>query len=116
MYEVFLFVNGSKFRLFRHSDLWQVGFQNGKKDKKLGFAETFSFSISNIACNWVGDTIKRLAAHASIHCPFSNKILTPKQLFDFAGVNVDGITWFFVSSGEVISNAEFLELWFATYI
>ena len=41
------------------------------------------------ACDRVGGTIKRLAAHASLQCPFSNQILTPKQLFDFAEANVD---------------------------
>ena len=92
------------------------GFSKWEKRQKLGFAEIFSFSISNVACNWVGDTIKRLASHASLHYPFSNEILTPKQLFDFAGVNVDGITLFFMSSREVVSNTEFLESWFATYI
>ena len=63
------------------------------------------------ACDRVGDTIKRLAAHASLQHPFSNQSLTPKQLSDFAEANVDGVTSdFFVSSVEVISNAEFLEL------
>ena len=60
--------------------------------------------------NRVGGTIKRLAAHASIQRPFSNQILTPKQLFDFAEANVDSVTLFFVSSAEVVSNTGFLEL------
>ena len=66
------------------------------------------------ACNRVGGTIKRLAAHGSLQRPFSNQILAPKQLFDFAEGNVDGVTSFFVSSVEVVSNTGFLELQFAT--
>ena len=66
--EVFLFLNGlfkvlqcsnpdsmlwklhqkAKFRLFKHNDLWQLGFQNGKKDENFDFTEIFSFLISNI--------------------------------------------------------------------
>ena len=60
-------------------------------------------------CNGVGGIIKRLAAHADLQHPFSNEILTPKQLSDFAEANVDGITLFFVSSKEVASNTKFLE-------
>ena len=59
------------------------------------------------ACDRVGDTIKRLAAHASLQRPFSDQILTPKQLFDFAEANVDGITSFFVSSEEVLVTLNF---------
>ena len=62
-------------------------------------------------CGRVGGTIKRLA---SLQHPFSNQILTPKQLFDFAEANVDDITSFFVSSEEVLSNTEFLQSQFAT--
>ena len=40
---------------------------------------------------------------------FSNQILTPKQLFDFAEANFDGVT-----SVEVVSNTGFLESQFAT--
>ena len=60
------------------------------------------------ACNRVGDTIKRLAAHGSLQRPFSNQILAPKQLFDFA----DDVISVFVSSVEIFSNTRFLESWF----
>ena len=66
------------------------------------------------ACDRVGGTIKRLAAHASIQHLFSNEIFNPKQLFDFAEASVDGVTSFFVSSIEVVSNTGFLESQFAT--
>ena len=38
----------AKFRLFRHNDWCQLGFQNRKKDENSDFTEIFSFSISNI--------------------------------------------------------------------
>ena len=75
---------------------------------------SFATSHEKNACDGVGGTIKRLAAHASCLRPFSNQILTPKQLFDFAEANVDGVTSFFVSSVEVFSNTGFLESRFAT--
>ena len=62
------------------------------------------------ACDGVGNTSKKLAAHVSVKCPFSNQILTPKQLFDLAEANFDCVTSFFVSSAEVVSNTEFIEL------
>ena len=66
--------------------------------------EFFSTSHGQNAYNKVGGSIKRLAALASLQRPFSNQIFTPKQLFDFAEANVNGITSFFVSSEEVASN------------
>ena len=54
----------------------------------------------------VGGTIKRLAAHTSLKRPFSNQILTLKQLFEFAEANVYGITSL-VSCEEVANNTEF---------
>ena len=55
-----------------------------------------------------------IAAHASLQRPFSNQILTPKQSFDFAEGNLCDIISFFLSSEEVVSNTDFLELRFAT--
>ena len=49
-------------------------------------AEFFCHHGKN-ACDGVGGTIKRLAAHASLQYPFWNQILTPKQLSDFAEAN-----------------------------
>ena len=62
------------------------------------------------ACDGVGGTIKRLAAHVSVQYPFSNQILAPEQLFDLAEANFDSVTLLFVSSVEFVSNTGFLEL------
>ena len=66
------------------------------------------------ACDRVGGSIKRLAAHANLQRLFSNQILTPKKLFVFAEASVDSVTLVFVSSLEVVTNTGFLELQFAT--
>ena len=70
----------------------------------------FATSHRKSVCDRFGGTIKRLAAHASLQRPFSNQIILPKQLFDFAEASVDGTTSSFVSSEEVVSNFEFAKL------
>ena len=48
----------------------------------------FAKSHGKKARDGVYGAIKRLAAHASLQCPFSDQILTPRQLFEFAKSNV----------------------------
>ena len=50
----------AKFRLLRHNDLRQLGFQNGKKDENFDFTEIFSFLISNIF-------VELLVTHVKLH-------------------------------------------------
>ena len=75
-----------------------------------GWMDFFATSHRKSVCDGSGGTIKRLAAHASLQRPFSNQIIFPKQLFDFAEASVDGTTSSFVSSEEVVSNTEFAKL------
>ena len=63
------------------------------------------------ACNRVGGTIKRPAAHASLQHPFSNQT-SPNS--NYLILRKPMLIVFFVSSEEVLSNNGFLELWFAT--
>ena len=74
----------------------------------------FATSHRKSVCDGFGGAIKRLAAHASLQHPFSNQIIFPKQLFDFAEASLDGTTSSSVSSEENVSNTEFAKLWFAT--
>ena len=74
----------------------------------------FATSHSKNACDGVGGTIKRLAAHASLQHPFSDQILTPKQLLEFANSNVEGVTSFFEELDTVIAHTECLESQFAS--
>ena len=54
--------------------------------------EFLATSHGKNACNGVGGSIKRLAAHANLQRLFSNQIFTPKKLFVFAEANVDSVT------------------------
>ena len=44
------------------------------------------------ACGGVGGTLKKFAARASFQRPFSEQILTPNQLFEFANSEITGVT------------------------
>lgn len=74
----------------------------------------YATSHGKNACDGVGGTIKRIAARVSLQRPYEDQILTPKQLFDFAKSNVDGVTSFFVSTEDVATNDLFLQERFAT--
>ena len=54
----------------------------------------FATSHEKNASDGVGGTIKGLAAHASLQRLISNQILTPLQLFEFANVEIHGVTSF----------------------
>ena len=43
-------------------------------------------------CDGIGGTVKRLAAKASLQWPYSEQIMTPRQLFQFAEDNISGIS------------------------
>ena len=45
-------------------------------------------------CDGIGGTVKRLAAKASLQWPYSEQIMTPRQLFQFAEDNISGISFF----------------------
>ena len=45
-------------------------------------------------CDGIGGTVKRLAANASLQRPYSEHIMTPRQLFQFAEDNISGIRFF----------------------
>ena len=66
----------------------------------------FATSQRKYACDGVGGTLKRLAAHASLQRLFSEQILTPMQL-------LIGVLTFFVNSQSVKENIPFLECRFS---
>ena len=43
------------------------------------------------ACDGIGGTVKRLAARASLQKPYSDQIMTPRQLFDWASANIPAV-------------------------
>ena len=69
----------------------------------------FATSHGKNVCDGVGGTIKRLAARASLQRPISNQILTPLQLFEFAKVEIPGVTSFYISTEHVNKVAQILQ-------
>ena len=52
------------------------------------------------ACDGIGGTVKRLAARASLQKPFNDQIMTPRQLFDWASANIQGVHFDYCSLAE----------------
>ena len=59
-------------------------------------------------------TFKKLAGRASLQRPFSEEILTSKQLFDFANSEITVVTTSVVNSQSVKENVPFLESRFSS--
>ena len=60
----------------------------------FGIAAEWHFSATahgKGACDGIGGTVKRLAARASLQKPYSDQIMTPRQLFDWASTNIPTI-------------------------
>ena len=73
----------------------------------------FPMSHGKNAYGGVGGTLKKFAARASFQRPFSQQILTPKQLFKFANSEITGVTTLFVNPQYVKENISFLEFRFS---
>ena len=73
----------------------------------------FPMSHGKNACVGVGGTLKKFAARASFQRPFSEQILTPNQLFEFANSEITGVTTLFVNPQYVKENIPFLEFRFS---
>ena len=56
------------------------------------------------ACNGLGETVKRLAARASIQRPYNDQIMTPRQLFDWASTNVPNVQFSYCSIEDYKEN------------
>ena len=106
--QVFFFSDGCSGQYKNFKNLTNLSFH--KVD--FGFSAEWHFfatSHGKNACDGVGGTIKRAAAHASLQRPLSNQILTPKQLYDFASQELKGILCFYVSSNDIEMNRSMLE-------
>lgn len=62
----------------------------------------FATSHGKSSCDGIFGTVKRLAAKTSFHRPYSNQILTAKDLFYFCTSNITNIKFCFVPSVNVI--------------
>ena len=50
------------------------------------------------ACDYLGETVKRLAARASLQRPYNYQLMTPRQLFDWACTNIPAAYFGYCSS------------------
>ena len=60
----------------------------------FGISAEWNFSATahgKGACDGIGGTVKRLAAHASLQKPYSDQIMIPRQLFDWASTNIPAV-------------------------
>jgi len=68
----------------------------------------FATSHGKSACDGVGGTVKRLARKASLQSPFENQIIAPKELYDWAIINIPSVTFEYCTIRE--HNNEMMEL------
>ena len=61
------------------------------------------------ACDGVGGTVKQLAARASLQKPYSEQIMTPRQLFDWASINIPSVHFTYCSLADYEEEVKNLE-------
>ena len=69
----------------------------------------YATSHGKNACDGLGGTVKRLAARASLQRPYDEQIMTPRQLFEWAAVNISTVTFNYCSMEEYERQHIFLE-------
>ena len=60
----------------------------------FGISAEWHFSATSHgkgACDGVGGTAKRLAERSSLQKPYNDQIMTPRQLFDWATINIPAV-------------------------
>ena len=60
-------------------------------------------------CDGIGGTVKRLAAKANLQRPYSSQIMTPRQLFDWAVQNIEGVHFKYCTIDDYRQEEIFLE-------
>ena len=81
-------------------------------EEDFGISAEWHFSATahgKGACDGLGGTVKRLAARASLQKPYNDQIMTPRQLFDWATVNIPAIHFDYCSSNEYEDEKEYLK-------
>ena len=82
----------------------------------FGMAAEWHFSATSHgkgACDGIGGTVKRLAARASLQNPYSDQIMTPRQLFDWAVTNIPSIHFGYCTLADYEAEERFLQDRFA---
>jgi hypothetical protein len=60
------------------------------------------------ACDVLGGTIKRWAARASLQQPYTDQIMTPRQLFDWPQTSIQNMNFEFVTELEFVEEDKLL--------
>ena len=61
------------------------------------------------ACDGLGGTVKRLVARASLQRPYSEQIMTLRQLFDWASASTPAVHFDYYTKEEYLGEKHFLE-------
>ena len=61
------------------------------------------------ACDGLGGTVKRLAAHASLQRPCNDQLMTPRQSFDWASSNIPAAYFVYCSNEDYAREQSSLE-------
>ena len=81
-------------------------------EEDYGIAAEWHFSATSHgkgACDGIGGTVKRLAARASLQKPYSDQIMTPRQLFDWAVINIPSIHFGYCTLSDYEAEERFLQ-------
>ena len=81
-------------------------------EEDFGVAAKWQFSATSHgkgACDRVGDTVKRLAAKASLQRPYDQQIMTPRQLFDWAVDNIPAMAFKYLNMDDYKNEQILLE-------
>lgn len=81
-------------------------------EEDFGISAEWHFSATSHgkgACDGLGGTLKRLAARASLQRPYDAQIMTPRQLFEWATMNIPTVAFNYCSMEEYERQQIFLE-------
>jgi hypothetical protein len=68
----------------------------------------FATSQGKSACDALEGTVKRLEARASLQQPYTDQIMTPRQMFNWTQTNIQNINFEFFTELEFIEEEKLL--------
>jgi hypothetical protein len=74
----------------------------------------FATSHGNSACDGFGDTLRTLAAKASLQQPYNDQIMTPHQLYEWDQSSTHNLNFDFATEDEYKEEGGLLWSWLAT--
>jgi hypothetical protein len=69
----------------------------------------FAISHGKSACDALGGAVNRLAAKASLQEPHTDETMTPRQLFNWAQINIKNMNFLFVTELEFMEEEIYLK-------